>query len=94
MSPEGKITMDFIVRVTLMWQIPTWISKLLLDRAFIHVGEYDRRHQALEYIRTILWDQGIEAANRYLARRGLALLEGFEPVKLEYRKRTMALCRM
>ena len=57
-----------------MWEIPDWISKMLLDRAMIHVSEFDRRHQALEYIRTVLWDQGIEAANKYLEGKGLSPL--------------------
>ena len=35
------------------------------------MNEFDRRHQALEYIRTILWDQGIDAANKYLTSKGL-----------------------
>ena len=47
---------------------------MLLDRAMIHVSEFDRRHQALEYIRTVLWDQGIEAANKYLEGKGLSPL--------------------
>ena len=33
--------------------------------------EHDRRHQALEHIRTVLWDQGIDEANKYLTSKGL-----------------------
>lgn len=87
---EHKITLDFIVRITLMWQIPDWVSKLLLDRAMIHVSEYDRRHQALEDVRTIYWDQGIEEANKYLAGKNVALLESYEKEKTETRKRKRA----
>ena len=34
-NPEGKIKLDFIITITLMWKIPEWISKLLIDRAMI-----------------------------------------------------------
>ncbi len=73
-DPEHKITLDFVVGVSLMWELPDWISKLLLDRAMIRVSEYDRRHQAMEYIRTVLWDKGIEEANKYLEEKGLSPL--------------------
>ena len=86
-EPETKITYDFVIRIALMWQIPDWISKMLLDRAMVHVSEYDRRHQALEHIRTVLWDQGIEEANKFLAGRGLELLESYDPPLPEGRKR-------
>ena len=70
-----------------MWQIPDWISKMLLDRASIHLSEYDRRQNALEYIRTVLWDQGIDEANKYLSGKGLELLDTYEIEKIESRKR-------
>lgn len=74
-EPERKISADFVVGISLMWQVPDWISKMLLDRACIRLSEFDRRHQALEYIRTVLWDRGIEEANEYLASKGLDPLE-------------------
>lgn len=86
-EPDKRITADFIIRISLMWQIPDWISKMLLDRASIHLSEYDRRQNALEYIRTVLWDQGIEEANKYLAGKGLELLDTYEIEKIESRKR-------
>ena len=75
-TPDRKITPDFVIYTSLMWQIPDWISKMLLDRAMIRLSEFDRRHQALEYIRTVLWDQRVEEANKYLIGKGL------EPLKL------------
>ena len=86
-DPVNKITADFIIRVSLMWQVPDFISKMLLDRASIHLSEYDRRQRALEYIRTILWDQGIGEANKYLTGKNLALLDTYETEKIESRKR-------
>lgn len=77
-DPEHKITLDFIVRITLMWQIPDWVTDLLIDRAMIRISKYDRRHQALNRIRRNKWDQGLEEANRYLSERGLELLEAYD----------------
>lgn len=77
-NPEGRIKLDYIVTITLMWKIPEWISRLLIDRAMIRVSEYDRRHQALEYVRTVLWDQGVEEANKFLKSRGQDMLAVYE----------------
>ena len=70
-NPDRKITRDFIVYITLMWKVPDWISSLLLKTAGLTMNEYDRRHQALEYVRTVLWDQGIEKGNKYMTSKGL-----------------------
>ena len=70
-DPEHKITTDFVIMNSLRWKLPYWISKMLLDRAMIRLNEFDRRHRALDYIRTNLWDQGIETANQFLVGRGL-----------------------
>ena len=86
-NPGKFINEDFIIRISQMWQIPDWISKMLLERASIHLNEYDRRQCALEYIRTVLWDQGIEEANKYLAGKKLDLLDAYETEKTEGRKR-------
>ena len=74
-DPVRRITPDFIIGVSLMWQLPDWISKMLMERACICLNEYDRRQRALEYIRTALWDKGIEEANKFLKEKGLAPLE-------------------
>lgn len=73
-DPERKITADFVVGISLVWQVPDWISQMLLDRAGIHMSEFNCRHQALEYIRTVLWDKGVEEANAYLKSKGLVPL--------------------
>ena len=49
------------------------IDPCSVDR--LYESEFDRRHQALEYIRTVLWDRGIKEANEYLASKGLDPLE-------------------
>ena len=70
-NPERKISRDFIVYISLMWKVPDWISSLLLKTVGLNMLEHDRRHQALEHIRTVLWDQGIDEANKYLTSIGL-----------------------
>jgi len=73
-DPEKKISIDFVVTVSLMWKLPNWISKLLLESAGKTLNERDRRHRALTYILDIMWDQGVEAANQYLTSQGLPIL--------------------
>ncbi len=66
LDPEKRITVDFVVVIALLWKLPDWISLMLLDRACIHLNEYDRRHQALDHILRVLWDKGIDEANIFL----------------------------
>ncbi len=73
-DPEQKISRDFVVTIALMWKLPDWISNLMIDRGMVYIRENDRRHQALEYIRTVLWDRGIDEANKYLTSKGLSPL--------------------
>ena len=74
---HGKkaITLDFIVRVCLLWKLPDWISYLLLDRANLKLSEHDKRHQAIEYILHVLWSEGIERADSFLESKGLETLK-------------------
>ena len=73
-DPEKKISIDFVVTISLMWKLPDWISKMLLESAGKTLNERDRRHRALTYILDIMWDQGVEAANQYLTSQGLPIL--------------------
>ena len=65
-DPERKITADFVVLISQMWKLPYFISGLLLESAGISLNRKNARNRALEYIRTVMWDQGIEKANCYL----------------------------
>ena len=70
-----KVLFDrYIVTISLMWKLPDWISKMLLESAGKTLNERDRRHRALTYILDIMWDQGVEAANQYLTSQGLPIL--------------------
>ena len=73
-EPERKINADFVVMLALIWRLPDWISALLLDRAYIHLSESNRRHLALQYILKVLWSEGIDKANAYLTARKLDCL--------------------
>ena len=73
-EPERKINVDFVVMLALIWRLPDWISALLLDRAYIHLSESNRRHLALQYILKVLWSEGIDKANAYLTARKLDCL--------------------
>ena len=65
-DPEKKISADFIVYISQMWKLPDFISSMLLESAGICLNRRDPRNRALDYIRTTMWDQGIDAANAFL----------------------------
>lgn len=73
-DPDGKITADFVVTLVLIWRLPDWISSLLLDRAYIHLSDTNRRHLALQYILKVLWSEGVGRANSYLVEKKLDCL--------------------
>ena len=69
--PDRRINADFVVTIALLWRLPDWISTLLLDRAYIHFSETNRRHLALQYILKVLWSEGVDKANEFLKERKL-----------------------
>lgn len=73
-DPDRFITADFIAIVALMWKLPGWISMLLLETAHIQLSIRDRRHRALRYILDAMWDQGKEAADKFLTSQELPAL--------------------
>ena len=70
-DPDRRINADFVVTIALLWRLPDWISTLLLDRAYIHFSETNRRHLALQYILKVLWSEGVDKANEFLSARKL-----------------------
>jgi len=73
-DPDRRINADFVVTIALLWKLPDWISALLLDRAYIHFSETNRRHLALQYILKVLWSEGVENANKYLTAKKMDAL--------------------
>lgn len=76
-DPERKISADFIITVSQMWKVPAFISSLLFESAGIRLNRKDPRHRALEHIRTVMWDQGIDEANRFLRENNM------EPLRIQ-----------
>ena len=73
-NPEGKITADFIMMVTLILKLPDWLSDLLFDRAYLHLSRSNKRHLAFRHIQRALWMDGIDKANEYLKEKNLTPL--------------------
>lgn len=71
---DRRISADFVVMLALIWRLPDWISTLLLDRAYVHLSDTNRRHLALQYILKVLWSEGVDKANVYLKEKKLDCL--------------------
>ena len=78
MDPEKKISADFIIRIAQMWKLPDFISSLLLESAGISLNRKNPRNRALEHVRTVMWDKGVEAADRFLKDNQM------EPLKIQW----------
>ena len=70
-DPETRISADFIIQLMLLWQLPDWLTRLLMDRAYVHLSETNPRHLALLYIMRVMWMDGISKANEYLVSMGM-----------------------
>ena len=69
-NPETKVTVDFVMMVSLVLVLPDWISNLLMERAGLYLGKKNSRDLALQFIQRTMWNDGIEKANEYLVKRG------------------------
>ena len=65
------LTVDFVMYFILLWKLPDFIAELLLDRAYIHLSNTNKRHLVFKHILRVEWMDGIEAANEHLKSRGL-----------------------
>ena len=70
-DPDKYATLDFVVILCLILQLPDWISMILLKRAHIWLDEDNRRHQAIQHILRVQSNDGLEAANRFLTEKNL-----------------------
>ncbi len=68
---DNFYTVDFVMTVSLILELPDWISELLFDRAGIAFSSKNPRHLALQWIRRAMWKDGVEKANEYLRQRNL-----------------------
>ena len=70
-NPIEKMPMDMVVALCLIWRLPDWLSMMLLQKTYNPIQEFDRRHQAIDYILRAFWDKGIDEANKYLRSKNL-----------------------
>ena len=65
-DPINKMPLDMVVALCLIWRLPDWLSMMLLHKTYNPLQDFDRRHQAIDYIQRAMWDKGIDEANKYL----------------------------
>lgn len=73
-DPAKYFTTDRIVKLCLMWKLPYFISTLFLETRDITLNRKDLRSRALLYVLNVMWDQGVDAANKYLKECGMETL--------------------
>ena len=73
-DPVRFFTADRIIKLCLMWKLPSFISILFLETLNITLNRKDPRSRALLYIINVMWDQGVDAGNVHLKNCG------FEPL--------------
>ena len=65
-DPKRFFTVDRMVKLSLIWKLPDFISRLFLESNGIILVRRDKRDRALMYILDVLWDQGVDTANKFL----------------------------
>ena len=70
-GPEDKLSIDFVVTVSLVMKLPDWVSMLLLDRAHKCLSDSNKRHLALKWILRVKWNDGVQSANDFLKSMGM-----------------------
>ena len=65
-NAEQKTTLDLLIGIALILRMPDWLLPPLMERACLQFNPRDNRHLALQEILRVRWDDGLEAANRFL----------------------------
>ena len=65
-DPARFFTVDRVIKLCLMWKLPDFISRLLLESLDFRLNRRDPRNRALIYILEVMWDRGVDEANAYL----------------------------
>ena len=68
-DPEGKISIDFIMFISLTWKLPDFITDLLFELAHKRLNMRDPRDVLLQHILRVEWEDGVEKANAHLKLR-------------------------
>lgn len=70
-DPKRYRNEDFLTMLCLYFKLPDWLSSLVFKRAHFQLDEEDKRHRALLHILRVQSEEGVEAANAYLAKYNL-----------------------
>ena len=70
-NPEEKISIDFIMFISLTWKLPDFITDLLFDLAHKSLSIRDPRHILFRHIMRVEWEDGLDKANEHLISRGM-----------------------
>ena len=70
-EPEEKISIDFIMFISLTWKLPDFITDLLFDLACKRLNMKDPRHVLFRHILRVEWEDGVDKANEHLKSRGM-----------------------
>ena len=73
-NPRKYMNEDYLTAICLYFKLPDWISRLVFRRAHFQLDEEDRRHRAIGHILRVQSNDGVEEANAYLLRNGVAPL--------------------
>ena len=66
---EGKISIDFIMFISLTWKLPDFITDLLFELAHKRLSMRDPRDVLLQHILRVEWEDGVEKANAHMKLR-------------------------
>lgn len=70
-DPRRYMNADYLTMLCLYFKLPDWISRLVFKRACFQLDEEIKRHQAILHILRVQSNDGLDAANVYLARNKL-----------------------
>lgn len=74
-DPRCYMNADYLTLLCLYFKLPDWLSRLVFKRANVQLDEDVRRNQALLHILRVQSNDGVDAANEFLARSNLVQLK-------------------
>ena len=74
-DPRCYTNPDYLTLLCLYFKLPDWLSRLVFKRANVQLDEDVKRNQALLHILRVQSNDGVDAANEFLARSNLEQLK-------------------
>lgn len=74
-DPRCYTNPDYLTLLCLYFKLPDWLSRLAFKRANVQLDEDVKRNQALLHILRVQSNDGVDAANEFLARSNLEQLK-------------------